>query len=282
MKKQFYILYFILFLSVLRLAAQRSSTSSEAGIFLGASYYTGDLSPMGHFNQFTKPAGGVVYRYNFNPRFAFRGNFLIGTIASYDEFSKVPAQQQRNLSFKSTIGELSAQFEFNFLQYEIGDEETPFTPYIFLGLAGFKHSPKTQLDNKWIKLQPLGTEGQGLADGASKKLYKLTQISIPFGVGLKINLAKRLGASLEWGMRKTFTDYLDDVSSRYYDPAKLAAARGGVSALLSDRSLDKDPSKSNIGRQRGNPTNKDWYSFAGLVLTVKINAKRERCPGVTN
>ncbi|MEO6904248.1 MAG: DUF6089 family protein [Bacteroidia bacterium] len=282
MKKQFHILFFILFLSVLRVVAQRTPTSSELGLFIGASYYTGDLCPMGHFNQFTKPAGGIVYRYNFNPRLAFRGNFLVGTIAAYDEFSNVTAQQQRNLSFKSTIGELSAQIEFNFLQYEIGDGETPFSPYIFLGLAGFKFNPKAKLDDKWIALQPLGTEGQGLADGASKKLYKLTQISIPFGVGIKINLAKRLGASLEWGMRKTFTDYLDDVSSRYYDPAKLVANRGALSAILSDRSLGKDPSKSNVGRLRGNPTNNDWYSFAGVVLTVKLNGKRERCPGVGN
>ena len=281
MRKQFFILSLI-FVSVLPLEAQRTEKSMEVGIFLGASYYTGDLNPMGHFSQFTKPAGGVVFRYNFNPRFAVRGNFMLGTLEAHDEFSKSTTQQQRNLSFRSSIGELSGQLEFNFLPYQIGDEEELFSPYIFLGLAGFKHNPQTQLDNSWISLQPLGTEGQGLADGANKKLYKLTQIAIPFGVGAKINLAKRLGVSIEWGMRKTFTDYLDDVSTRYYDPAKLAAARPYPAALLSDRSIDSDPNASNVGRLRGNPTNKDWYSFAGIVLTLKLNAKRERCPGISN
>lgn len=279
-KKQIFILVLCIFTACTVSAQHRKTSSAEIGIFLGGSYYIGDLNPLGHFNQFTKPAGGLVFRYNFNPRLAFRFNALFGNLEAHDEFSNSAAQQQRNLSFKSTIAEVSGQLEFNFLDYEIGNEKRKFSPYIFLGLAGFKFNPQGQLNNNWVALQPLGTEGQGLEGGASKKRYKLLQISIPFGVGVKTNLSKNIGLSIEWGMRKTFTDYLDDVSKKYYDPVILAASRGTTAAALSDPSKGRDPKYSNVGRQRGNPTTKDWYSFAGIALTIKLKPKVERCPGV--
>jgi hypothetical protein len=278
-KKQLFILTIIL-LSTVAASAQRKKKSAEIGVFLGGSYYIGDLNPFGHFNQFTKPAGGFVFRYNLDPRLAVRANVLFGGIEGHDSFSKSDAALQRNLSFKSPITELSGQLEFNFLDYQIGNEKRKFSPYIFLGIAGFKFNPQGELNNNWVALQPLGTEGQGLDGGASKKKYKLVQISIPFGVGVKANLSKNIGISFEWGIRKTFTDYLDDVSTKYYDPVKLAAARGGTAAVMSDPSIGTDPAYSNTGRQRGNASNKDWYCFAGIALTVKLKEKRETCPGV--
>jgi hypothetical protein len=278
LKKHFFILSITL-LTTFTGFAQRYKKSTEIGVFVGGSYYIGDLNPTTQF-LFTKPAGGFVVRYNFNPRLSARANAFFGSIEGHDSYSDSPAQQQRNLSFKSPITELSAQLEFNFLDYEIGNEKRKFSPYIFFGLAGFKFNPQGEYKNNWVDLQPLGTEGQGLAGGASKKKYKLTQMSIPFGVGIKANLSRNIGISIEWGMRKTFTDYLDDVSTKYYDPAKLAAAHGAMAAALSDPSIGTDPHYSNVGRQRGNPTNKDWYSFAGIVLTVKLKPPREKCPGV--
>ncbi len=280
MKKHSFILIFIL-LASLSGNAQRHKKSVEIGVFLGGSYYIGELNPIKHLDQFTKPAGGFVFRYNINPRLSGRASFLFGSIEGHDSFSNSPAAQQRNLNFKSPINELSAQLEFNFLDYQIGNEKHKFSPYIFLGIAGFKFNPQGQLGNgNWVSLQPLGTEGQGLDGGASKKKYKLIQMSIPFGVGAKANLSKNIGISFEWGMRKTFTDYLDDVSKKYYDPAKLSAAHGVTAATLSDPSVGTDPAFKNTGRQRGNPTNKDWYSFVGIALTIKLKEKRETCPGV--
>lgn len=252
--------------------------STEVGVFLGGSYYIGDLNPVVQFGPMTKPAGGFIVRYNINTRLAARGNLLFGTIAADDAISASPAQQQRNLNFSSRITELSGQIEFNFLDYEIGNERRKFTPYIFVGLGVFKFNPIATYGNYKFTLQPLGTEGQGLPGGASKKKYKLTQMSIPFGIGIKTNLSKSIGLTVEWGMRKTFTDYLDDVSTQYYSPARLAAAHGATSAVASDPSIGTDPAYSNVGRQRGNPTNKDWYSFAGIGLTIKLKEKRETCP----
>lgn len=260
--------------------AQRPKKSTEVGLFLGCSYYIGDLNPVAQFNQFTKPAGGIVVRYNANSRLAFRANALVGAIEGDDSFSNIPTQQQRNLKFRSNLYELSGQMEFNFLDFEIGNENKMFSPYIFIGLAGFKFNPQGEVNNRWVDLQPLGTEGQGLPGAESRRKYKLTQFSIPFGIGAKISLSKYIGIALEWGMRKTFTDYLDDVSTRYYDPAAIAAKRGNNAAYLSDRSIGTDPNYNNIGRQRGDPTTKDWYCFSGIALTFKFKEGQKKCPGV--
>ena len=83
-------------------------------------------------------------------------------------------------------------------------------------------------------------------------------------------------------MRKTFTDYLDDVSKRYYDPVLLAAAHGETAAIMSDKSIGTDPNYTNRGRQRGNATTKDWYAFAGIILTLKLQPAIAPCPGVGN
>jgi hypothetical protein len=256
--------------------AARAQQSYEVGLFIGGSYYIGDLNPMGHFNNLTQPAAGGIFRYNFNPRFSARANGFYGTIKGDDASTRSFAQQQRNLHFKSTIMEFSAIGEFNFLEYKLGSNKHPFTSYLFAGVGVFKHAPRALLNGNWIDLQPLGTEGQGtpLSD---KKKYKLTQLCIPFGIGVKTNLAKRIGLSIEWGMRKTFTDYLDDVSGRYVNPYALATFNGPAAGILSDRSLVRD-SFSNIGRQRGNPTTKDWYSFTGFILSFKLKDKADKCP----
>jgi hypothetical protein len=279
LKKSIFISFFCLFFALTGFAQKPKNKSAEIGVFLGGSYYIGDLNPLGHFGPMTKPAAGAVFRYNLNQRFALRANVLFGTLQADDAIASSSMQQQRNLNFKSKITEFSVQAEFNFLDYQVGNERKKFSPYIFVGIGGFKFNPVAVYDNYNYTLQPLGTEGQGLEGGPRKK-YKLVQLSIPFGVGVKTNLSKMISLSVEWGMRKTFTDYLDDVSTTYYDPAKLAASHGNVAAVASDPSKGTDPNYSNVGRQRGNPTTKDWYSFAGIVLTLKLKEKRETCPGV--
>ncbi len=276
MKK--YLFAFLILYSYTSTFAQvnaKGKNSAELGVFLGGSYYIGDLNQTKQF-LFTKPAGGIIFRYNINHRFAARANILIGTIEGHDSYSSSASQKQRNLNFKSPIDEVSAQIEFNFLNYKIGIEKEKFTPYIFLGIGLFNFNPQGQLPNgNWVALQPLRTEGEGLPDGSKSKPYKLTQISIPFGFGVKTCVAQRLGLTFEWGMRKTFTDYLDDVSDKYYDPSKL---NGGNARYLADPSKGTDPRYGNVGRQRGNPLNKDWYCFTGVVLSFELKPKPEKCP----
>jgi opacity protein-like surface antigen len=255
--------------------AQKHSTRyQEFGIFLGGSYYLGDLN-RAHLNSLTQPAGGVVYRYNFNPRFDIKANLLFGSVKGDDSQSGVNSQITRNLAFKSPITELAAELEFNFLEYTLGNSKTPWTPYVFGGLAGFRFNPQAEIGDNYYNLQPLGTEGQGTSANSSKK-YKLTQVSLPFGLGVKFTIARMIGFSVEWGWRKTFTDYIDDCSKTYVDPQILSTMYGPVSAYLSDPSINTDHSQ-NIGKQRGDSSTKDWYSFAGIMITFKLRAKEKKC-----
>ncbi|MBC7695955.1 MAG: hypothetical protein H7141_10980 [Burkholderiales bacterium] len=244
---------------------KRNFRQHEVGIMLGGSYYIGDLNPRKQFNL-TQPAGGIFYRFTPNYRYAFRGGVNYGNIMGDDSQSEDEDQLQRNLNFKSRIIEFNAIAEFNFLEYRISNDKYKFTTYLFLGLDVFTFKPRAQMGNFWIDLQPLNTEGQS-------KRYRLTQMAIPFGLGLKMNVSKKVGIGLEWGPRKTFTDYLDDVSGTYPDPfATPFTTVNGVK--LSDRSKNAG---SNVNEQRGNPRTKDWYFFFGLTLNFKLSFVAPPC-----
>ena len=128
-----------------------------------------------------------------------------------------------------------------------------------------------------IELQPLATEGQETSQNASQNRYQLSQICIPLGLGYKFNVSKRFAISLEYGIRKTFTDYLDDVSGRYPDLQLLSAEAGQLSATMSDRTVNEEGyTDLNYGMSRGNSKNKDWYSFFGAIISFRIHAQ-ETC-----
>ena len=252
------------------------ASSHEIGIFLGGSYYIGDLNPIGHFNRFTRPAAGALYRMNFNSRLSAKAIASFGIIEANDSYSLSESHRNRNLNFKSKIAEMAVEGEFNFLPFKTGNKKFALTsPYIFAGVAVYNYNPTGYYDDRWHTLQPLGTEGQGTTFGPSRS-YSLTQVSIPFGVGFKMNTAKRIGIAFEWGLRKTFNDYLDDVSGKYVDPVLLASEKGPIAAGLSDKSLVKEGG-SNVGRQRGNSYTKDWYSFAGVIIIFKLRDNKYEC-----
>ena len=253
-----------------------SPKSTELGIFIGGSYYTGDLNPSGHFNRFTRPAGGLLYRVNLNPRISAKAIASFGIIEADDSYSRNDEFVNRNLSFRSKIMEFAVEGEFNFLPYVTGSKKLAVTtPYVFGGVAVYHFNPMGFYQYKWFNLQPIGTEGQGSAF-SNQKTYSLTQFAIPFGVGLKVNTAKVVSINLEWGIRKTFTDYLDDVSGKYVDPGLLASEKGPIAAALSDKSLTQEGG-SNAGRQRGNSYTRDWYAFAGVLITFRMKGKDGQC-----
>jgi hypothetical protein len=96
--------------------------------------------------------------------------------------------------------------------------------------------------------------------------------SIPFGLGVKFSLAKRLGLQVYWEMHKTFTDYLDDVSTTYYLDGSAISPKD-IDGMMSDPTRNHDP-----GMQRGNSRNQDWYSLFGVSFTYKFNLTgKKRC-----
>ncbi|HTA83191.1 MAG TPA: DUF6089 family protein [Bacteroidia bacterium] len=272
--KKLFVLFVGLVLYTPTLFAQRNL---ELGGFLGCSFYIGELNPNGYFDQFTHIAAGAVARYTLNNRLAVRANLFFGEVSGDDSQSKSASQRERNLNFQSPIDELSVQAEFNFLEYELGDPKHSFSPYIFAGAGVFKMNPEGLVGSNWVPLQPLGTEGQGTAANTTKP-YSLIQPSIPFGLGIKANFSKTICISVEWGMRKTFTGYIDDVSKTYVDPSVLLANRGlngAMAVTMADRSLTADKA-ADVGEQRGNGKD-DWYSFAGIVLSFRIRMHSRPC-----
>jgi len=270
-KLVFGILAWLLFLSPM--FAQRS----EVGGLVGGSFYLGDINPSKLFSQ-TQLAFGAVYRYNLTTRWAVRGNALWGTVTASDAKFKNP----RNLSFRSRISEFSVQAEINFLPYFTGSRrDYKFSPYLFGGVALFSFNPQARyIDpakdlNFWVDLAPLRTEGQGLSSYPDKKTYSTTQFAIPFGLGFKYSLNATFSIGVEWGLRKTFTNYLDDIGGTYADPAVLFAHEGYYSAYFADRS---DP-RNSVGSDRSIRQGKtDWYSFAALAITAKIGkGRKEPC-----
>jgi hypothetical protein len=255
-----------LFLSFSPLWGQRENFRSRStlGIKGGGSYYIGDLNQYHHFRR-TNISAGLIYRYYVNSRIELRLSYNYGKIAGNDADSNYEYQRLRNLSFESDIHELVGGIEFNYLNYKIGDGKYFFTPYMFIEAGAFRMNPKREYQGEMIELQPLGTEGQGSALN-DKDPYSLTQFVIPMGVGVKMNVGKTMAISLEYGIRKTFTDHLDDVGGDYVDPVLLTQANGNLATRMSDPSLGGFEA---IG-PRGNSSTNDWYSMFGLMITFKL------------
>jgi hypothetical protein len=122
-----------------------------------------------------------------------------------------------------------------------------------------------------MRLQPLGTEGQGIANNPDK--YSLTQFAVPLGIGMKANLVGNFNIFSELGYRYTFTDYIDDVSTYYAD---LSTSSNLTSQYYADRSLEVGYPVNNPGTQRGDLSKKDMYMFA--VVGISISFVSSRCP----
>ncbi len=254
--------------------AQRNNflSRSELGFLVGGSYYFGDLNQFHHFRN-TKPAAQLLYRFNVHSRTSFRVNFTYAQVEAWDsDNTSNQLLYNRNLSFHSDIYELSGGVEFNYFPFVMGHDRYKGTAYLLVELGVFRMNPKTNYNGDEIELQPLGTEGQG-SYLSSKSNYSLTQVCIPLGMGCKLSLGDRATLNIEYGIRKTFTDYIDDVGSdTYMDNTELAAANGPLAAALSNRSLDQ-----NRFGKRGTSATKDWYAFFGIGVTFKLGSPG-RCP----
>ena len=254
---------------------------SEVGVMVGTTYYLGDLNRT-HFKN-PKFSIGILFRRSISDRVAFRLNFLYGNVSGADSESDDPFRANRNLSFKSSIAELGGIFEFNYYTYNPGDKKNRFTTYLLIGFSYFRMNPKGQLNGTYYELNAIGTEGQGFPDGPNR--YKLDAFAIPIGLGAKFNVGKRMAISLEYSLRFTFTDYLDDVSDTYYATDAFGFTPDGertIAGQLADRRLEpnaptQDADGNTLGLQRGNNSTNDWYGFAGVFLSFRIGKELSTC-----
>ncbi len=247
--------------------------SKELSISAGTAYYIGEINPSKHFGNKEKLALGIALRNNISKRWSIRTGLNYGNIEAFDSESKDAWQQNRNLNFRNRFFEGSVIAELNFFNYQINSKHN-ISPYLFLGAAVYRMNPEGMYNGYWHPLQPAGTEGQGMA--GKDPLYKTTGLTLPMGAGLKCNIKGLLGFSLEWGMRKTYSDYFDDVSGTYVNPTMLAAARGQLATNLADQSLLPE-NVNNAFMQRGDPGRKDLYFFCMASLNIRIDKKGNSC-----
>lgn len=223
----------------------------------------------------TKPAMGLSVNYEISDRVMLRSGLTLGKVEGGDRYSGTSfLKQVRNLSFQSSLTEFSLLGELTaFNLYNIR-----WSPYFFGGIAVYRFNPYTVDSGKKVFLQPLGTEGQGLAAYPERQPYKLTQFALPFGGGIKYNINDDIRVGFELGFRRLFTDYLDDVSRSFADEDLLLAAKGPKAVQLAYRGDEvpgEDATYPDNGypakdAQRGNPKTNDWYYFTGIHLTFRL------------
>jgi len=258
--------------------AQQFKSNTEVGLLLGASYYLGDLNTT-HFNQ-PLAAAGLVIRRNIDQRFVYKAEVMYLNLRSDETESKDTISYNRSLHFRSPIYEISGQLEFNFLPYQPGNSLYTWTPFIYTGVSLFHFNPQAEnIDGEWVDLQELGTEGQGTQTFPDRDKYSLIQFSIPIGGGVKIAVNESFNIILEYGTRKTFTDYLDDVSTTYPGDGKNTTNGSSYPIEMDNLTIDfSDPKGTHkLGEERGNPNQKDWYSFIGITLSFKLNNNTKDC-----
>jgi len=190
---------------------------SELGFGIGTFNYTGDLVKNYNF-KYSQPAATVLYRSNINRIVSFRAAITAGKVKASEKPIDAFAAE-RNASFDIFLLEGSVGIEYHFLNWKDSKVPMRFTPYLFGGLGLF-----------------------GISGNDTKPAeYSNVQMTIPFGGGFKYIVNPRWYVALEFGIRKTFFDYLDNVSDF------------------------KDQTQKNY--RYGNPNDNDNYYFLGITLT---------------
>jgi len=265
---------YLLMLTTALLPFIGQSQRLHVDIHAAAANYQGDLQGKRFTFTNAHPALGLGLSYDITNK------FIVKALATYTKLSAndkdnttAKGVEFRNLDFRSTIYEAQLALEYNLFDLS----ERSFTPYVFAGIAAFHFNPYSyNTEGNKVFLRPLSTEGQGLSSYPYRKPYNLNQIAIPFGGGLKFAINDRLQLGIEIGLRKLFTDYLDDVSTSYVDSLTLLSARGPQAVAFAYRGneIPGSPGYPADGAQRGNPKGKDWYYMTGIRISYLLFANR--------
>jgi len=82
-------------------------------------------------------------------------------------------------------------------------------------------------------------------------------------------------------MRKTFSDYIDDVSTDYHDVDEIRAAYGDEAAYFASPAEAQEPGLGFDGKtpeQRGDSSDKDAYMLGIISINYKIGRRRRNLP----
>ncbi len=260
----------------------------ELGVSIGANQQRSDINNM-YIIDFSSVniSAGLYYRYTFHHRFAVATTLKYHRLDGADRFVKDKEiysqgwfRYIRNLSFRTDIAELAINGEFHILKYEpFNVKEMRWTPFVSAGVGAIYFNPKAEYNGQWVSLQPIGTEGQGLAGYPAP--YSRYTWAAPINTGVKINLTKFMSMQVHAGYTFTGTDYLDDVSTVY--PVDF----NQMSVIAKDLSVRADEVTTPDvygritapGAQRGDPSDKDGYWTFGTSISFKIGAGHRKSSG---
>lgn len=282
----------------------------EYSFGLGATNFLGDLGGrnqqgtdfiMDFEYKATRYAASLGYRYQIGKDWYLKGNLLYALVSGNDNLTQEPARARRKLKFKSHVVELSAQLEYMLIKQKSGHlyrlrgvrgkRWFRFEVYLLGGIGGIWYDPQSERNGKWFRLNPMNTEGQGLPGGP--KDYSGFTAVVPYGIGIRRNLSggarsRHFGSwslSLELTMRKTFSDYIDDVSTTYYQDEnggtnQIEAANGENAAYFADPSGNTSIYGGLFGepQQRGDVTDKDAYMLGIISINYKPARRRRNLP----
>ena len=216
-----------------------------------------------------------------------RIEFTVGQVTAYDSILKddnsvARYRYKRNLHFRSLITELSFIGEWYFLSplfQKKTNREPLLSPYLLAGVGVFHFNPEAKLNNDWILLQPLHTEGQGFREYPDRNNYSRTQVNFPIGMGIRYELSALINVQMEVVHRILMTDYLDDVSTNYIEPTLFNHYLDISKAIRANQLYDRRPEinpamLASPGQQRGDPSDKDAYFSVNLKLGLVLNRQR--------
>ncbi len=270
----------------------RRYRTRELSFCIGATNFIGELGGANRLGSETfslrdfdfpavRPTLGGGASYQILNWASLKTNLVVGYMRGRDKWTNYESREKRNIDFRTILVEVSEQFEvyltkskqsrtfynlrsarkgFNFYNF-------PFTTYLFGGVGLFYFNPQGRdKDGQWQYVLPFHTEGQGLVP--TRKSIKQIQICIPLGIGFKYPIGGGYSVGMEYGLRKTFTDYIDDVSMTYFDYKYLKQNYGEEAVSLANPT---DLIYLVPGEQRGDPRDKDAYMFALITIYKDIS-----------
>lgn len=273
--------------------------TTELGINAGMNAFMGDLGgTAGKGEPFSKDLNGISMRPLLGLSFGYyplswlkvNATFNYTTNAGADSVIKTKVHQslgrwERNLSFRSRVEELSVNGELYPLQLlNRTHRETLLKPFVGVGVGVMHFNPEAQLNGQWIALKPLHLEGEGFAEYPDSKNYSLYQFYIPVNLGFKYRLDDQFTIGFTATFRKTFTDYLDDVSKNYIDPTLFSKYLSASDAALAQQLYyrGRNPAPPKPGSPRSYNSNKDSYTSLYITATYNFGERRGREEGVSD
>lgn len=304
-----YVLLCLFTISFSNMYAQSISTGDgkfEIGIGIGPMSFLGDLGGSeGKGKTFikdldvpmTKLCKGLFLNYYPTEWLGVRLAGNLGVVEGDDKQAPNKGgaerfRRQRNLNFQSKISEAYLAIELypTFFLEKYDGLQGKIRPYVLGGVGLFHFDPEAQdVDGNWVKTHPLKLEGQGFAQYPKSKPYKLTQMNVMAGVGVKYYLSDTKYIGFEILHRKLFTDYVDDVSQKYYvDPIYFDQNLPAADAVKARRLAYKGTYTLPGSRpyytvaERGDPTENDAYFSTLLRFGWRLNNNSDlrqlRCP----